>query len=258
MTPASPSLSPRLLPVITLATISASLLVAVLTAQLIEPTLLHGWRLVKLVLGSVIVSSSLGLLPILLALRLTRWPLWLRTVLAVQLGSAHGALWLIWAEPIFATHLSEVAAQLLPVWVLSGVGGLVVGLVLVPALPNHARLTGPMVVGCSTALLLGVATCSLLLACLLLFLFSDGTTLHILPHPTAPITALVVSDSCGATCRCTVRVDLKAEHRSVREVYRGRDCDAEASWQSPVLLYIQDNDGEKLDLDIRTLGLSVP
>jgi hypothetical protein len=254
--PHSPSLN--LLPVLTVATSITAMLVAVLTAGVVAPTLLVSWRIIELMLGNLLVCGSLGLLAGLLTLVLVPRALWLRVLVAVPLGAIHGALWFSVVARTFASQVADVASALLLGWVLSGISGLVVGLALLPARVSHDRLTHPTVVGIAIGLLLMVANGSFVSVCLLGFLLDDGTVLHTVPHPTAPITALVVSDSCGATCRCTVRVDLKAEHRYVRDVYRGTGCDAEAFWQSPVLLHIQDNDGGKLDMDIRSLGLSVP
>jgi len=133
MTPASPNLSPRLLPVISLATIISSMLVAVLTARAVEPTLLRIWNIIEFVLGNLLVSGTLGLLVGLLALWVMRWPLWLRIIVTVLLGTIHGTLWHSVVASIFEARLANVLVPL-PVWVLSGVGGLVVGLVLIPTL----------------------------------------------------------------------------------------------------------------------------
>lgn len=86
-----------------------------------------------------------------------------------------------------------------------------------------------------------------------------GATLHVAPPPSAPITALVIEDDCGATCECHMQVDLKTDRQYFREVYRRwKACDAEVSWRSPLLLHILDDDGGERDLDIRSWGLAAP
>jgi hypothetical protein len=165
----------------------------------------------------------------------------------------------MWASRTFESRLAEVALPLLPVWMLSGAGGLVIGLVLIPAAARRAPLAHTAVVTLCSAILLALAGPGFVAQCLLGVILDDGVVQHTVPHPKAPIIALVIRDDCGATCGCHMRVDLKTDHRYVREVYRGpRACDAEASWQSPVLLHIQDDDGGVRDLDIGSLGLSEP
>jgi hypothetical protein len=245
--------------VIALATIIASTLVAVLAAWVVEPIPLDTWPTITLVLGSLLTDGSLGLLAGLLALLVLRWLFWLRAAVAIPLGAAHHYLWLMWASRTFESRLAEVALPLLPVWMLSGAGGLVVGLVLIPGAARRARLTHTAVVTLCSTILLALAGPAFVAQCLLGVILDDGIVQHTVPHPKAPITALVIRDDCGATCGCHMRVDLKTDHHYLREVYRGpRACDAEVSWQSPVLLHIQDDDGGERDLDIRTLGLSVP
>lgn len=80
---------------------------------------------------------------------------------------------------------------------------------------------------------------------------------HSVVSPDNQITALVISDGCGATCGCTIRVDLKTNKKRIEEVWRGIDvCDATIIWLSPTDFYVLDDEGQRTQINVRTLGLS--
>jgi hypothetical protein len=74
--------------------------------------------------------------------------------------------------------------------------------------------------------------------------------------PDQRVTALVISDDCGATCSCSLRVDLKTEQRYVREVYRNDACKAWITWQSRTRFRIEADNGGDQQLDIAAFGLA--
>ncbi len=85
----------------------------------------------------------------------------------------------------------------------------------------------------------------------------DGVVLHTVVSPDNHINALVVSDDCGATCSCQVRVDIQISDRLFREVYRSyRACDATVTWRSPTELVVRDDGGGQERLDLRSLGIT--
>ncbi len=118
-----------------------------------------------------------------------------------------------------------------------------------------------------TISLLGVVACAIFVCpfvlqiaggiCLGILMSSGESIVHSIPGPDNQITALVVSDSCGVTCGCTVRVDLTTDDQHVEEIWRGIDvCDATVTWLSATELNIVDDKEQQTQIDIRVLGLS--
>jgi hypothetical protein len=69
--------------------------------------------------------------------------------------------------------------------------------------------------------------------------------------------ALVMSDSCGATCKCAVRVDVKAANSYQKQIWRGLDaCDATVTWLNNAKLNIVDDNGKQTQIDLKMNGLS--
>ncbi|MEW5958219.1 MAG: hypothetical protein AB1801_10875 [Chloroflexota bacterium] len=89
-------------------------------------------------------------------------------------------------------------------------------------------------------------------------LMSSGeTVLHSTPSPDNKITALVISDGCGITCGCTVRVDLKKNDQYIEDIWRGIDvCEATVIWLSPTEFNILDDNNQSTRIDVHTVGLS--
>ncbi|MBN1991318.1 MAG: hypothetical protein JW953_01335 [Anaerolineae bacterium] len=86
---------------------------------------------------------------------------------------------------------------------------------------------------------------------------SGESVLHITASPDDQITAIIVSDGCGITCRCTVRVDLKTKDQYLENIWRGNDvCDATVTWISDREFYILDDKNQQTRIDVRALGLT--
>jgi hypothetical protein len=89
-----------------------------------------------------------------------------------------------------------------------------------------------------------------------LLMASGESVVHSAVSPDNQITALVISDSCGATCGCTVRVDLKTDDQYFETVWRGIDvCDATVTWLNPTEFYVLDDRGQWTQLNVQMLGL---
>ena len=115
--------------------------------------------------------------------------------------------------------------------------------------------------------LLGLTACGLIIlifvpqiigGIFLGILMSSGeSVLHTNASPNDQITAIVVSGSCGITCGCTVRVDLRTDDQYIKDIWRGNDvCDATITWISDREFYILYNKNQQTRIDVHTLGLT--
>lgn len=87
-------------------------------------------------------------------------------------------------------------------------------------------------------------------------LMSSGgdTILHSDPNPNNTIIVHVVSDSCGATCDCSTRIDITFGQETKEGVYRVHDaCDLEIKWLDEYRFEVIDKWGETVVLDARDL-----
>ena len=130
-----------------------------------------------------------------------------------------------------------------------------------PAKSHIFRQVGSIIgwLGLSACLLVVGLLCPQIIGGIVLgmLMASGESALHSVVSLDNQITALVISDSCGATCGCTVRVDLKTDDQYLEEVWRGIEvCDATVTWLSPTELYILDDNDQRARIDARSLGLS--
>ncbi len=123
--------------------------------------------------------------------------------------------------------------------------------------PTVVLRTAMVVVVCLIVIVGFVSFWANVLMTLITWGSGTGVVLHTVVSPDAQITALVVSDDCGATCSCRVRVDVQTSDRLFEAVYRSyRACDATVTWRSPTELDVRDDVGGQQHLDLRSLGIT--
>ena len=117
-------------------------------------------------------------------------------------------------------------------------------------------------IGWGILILCGLVVCSFISliggGIFLGILMSSGESeLHSVANSSNQIIALAISDGCGATCGCTVRVDVKTDDQYVKEVWRGIDiCDITITWLTAAEFTISANGEQQAQIDVRSLGLS--
>lgn len=80
---------------------------------------------------------------------------------------------------------------------------------------------------------------------------------HSVPSPDNTISALVISDDCGATCGCRMRVDLQSGDQYLKEVFRDEEaCDASITWQDAEHFEVQTDSGKSTVIDVNVWGLA--
>ncbi|MEO8611623.1 MAG: DUF5412 family protein [Chloroflexota bacterium] len=80
---------------------------------------------------------------------------------------------------------------------------------------------------------------------------------HSVSSPDNKVIALVISDNCGATCGCRIRVDLQTGDNIRKEVFRDeKSCDASVVWLDDNRFEVQPDSGKSMVIDVNTLGLA--
>jgi len=174
---------------------------------------------------------------------------------ALLLALRHGLLWswALWA--LFAPIMAGFQISFALPWILSSLCGVLAVPTIYP--PIQGRLV-QYLHGDSISLLVLFGIFALFSSCALAIMLwlGDGVIQQRVLNPNQRITALVIRDDCGATCRCEVRVDLKTQTDYRREVYRSYSaCDATIVWQNASELDIWDDDGRHQHVNIQALGL---
>ncbi len=123
--------------------------------------------------------------------------------------------------------------------------------------PTIVLRTGMVVVVCIIVIVCSVSFWANVVMSMIRWGNGYGVVLRTVVSPDTQISALVVSDDCGATCSCRVRVDVKTSDRLFEEVYRSyRACDATVRWLSPTELDVRDDVGGHQRLNLRSLGIT--
>jgi hypothetical protein len=126
-----------------------------------------------------------------------------------------------------------------------------------PQLPSIRSVlikSGCVVVLLTPLILLCVAAIILLPSIPFLYLMAFGhrdTILHSAASPNQTMEAYLISDGCGATCDCTVRLDIQTESAYHRSVWRGIDiCDASITWVDNSKLLLSESPAEVYVVDL--------
>jgi hypothetical protein len=121
--------------------------------------------------------------------------------------------------------------------------------------PLGERIVAPFAVGVTSITCQFVVIWSCVSA-ILAPLLQNGTVLHTIKNPSGQIAAVVISDGCGITCGCTIRVDLQTPKQYYKEVLRRVDvCDADIVWMSDTTFEISSYDQGYERFDIGSLGI---
>jgi hypothetical protein len=206
-----------------------------------------------LLLGTIAVIASLVVVAWLCS-SVCPWPVVL--LLAVPLGALHGFVWARVIENALVSVLANFAIPLGPVWIVASICGLVGAGLIQLVLPHRISTSRLTIIGVSALLISFFGPGLLLASCMWGLLLDDGVVEETTHSPDQRVTALVIGDDCGATCSCSLRVDLKTEQRYVREVYRSDACEAWITWQSQTRFRIEDDNGGDQQIDMATFGLA--
>ncbi len=108
--------------------------------------------------------------------------------------------------------------------------------------------------------ILGVFAAGIFYAALIVFAVSNSkndVVQHSVSSPDNKVIALVISDNCGATCGCRIRVDLQTGDNIRKEVFRDeKSCDASVVWLDDNRFEVQPDSGKSMVIDVNTLGLA--
>ena len=119
------------------------------------------------------------------------------------------------------------------------------------------RVAVAMIVVLLLASLWAFLCCPVLGGLFMGILMSMGESVNqTVPSPAGDMAVLVVSDGCGATCACTVRIDLRTTERYFKEIYRVVDsCDVTVTWLDSTTFRIVDRSGVETVIDLRALEI---
>jgi len=240
-------------PITAFGTTFAGMLSALLTAWCYGLGDQYGWDILGFVLGTIAVVDSLVVVAWMCSSFLP-WPLIF--LIAWPVGALHGLVWAGLVGSGLQPVLANFTVPLHIPWIIGSIGGLV-GAALVQPFRPYSITTHPITLISLSALLIAFFGPGLVLAsCLLALLLDDGVVEEATRSPDRRVTALVIGDDCGATCSCSLRVDLKTDQRYVREVYRSDACAAWVTWQDQTHFRIEDDDGGDQQVDLHTFGLA--
>lgn len=199
----------------------------------------YSWDVVGFVLGTCVVMGSLALLACSTILWAHQGSRCLVGCIAVALGLLHGYAWSAITTSQLEVTVANFAIPFAPPWMAGSSCGFLVAAAIQRHVAHRRMVSAGPVIGSSLLLVVVFCPGLLLASCMLTLLQDDGVTQHVVPRPDGQWTAYVIRDDCGATCGCTVRVDIRTDRRYVREVFRsGTDCDAVVTWQSPHIIAV--------------------
>jgi hypothetical protein len=244
------------LPMLAVSTAFIGMTSALLTAWFYGLGQQYGGDIAGVLLGTIFVIASVVVVACFLAFGNLWWPRPIAVLVAFPLGAFHGYVWAVvaskWLEPVLANFTFPLG----PPWIVGSICALL-GAATLPAMLPHKLLRSQITLVGASALLLAFFGPGLLLAsCMLALLLDDGVVQASAQSPDKRVTALVIRDDCGATCSCTIRVDLKSAQRYVREIYRSDACDGTVTWQNATQFRVRDDDGGQQQFDTRMFGLS--
>ena len=252
----SPLVLLQSLPMLALSTTPIGMTSALLTAWFYGLGEQYGGDIAGVLLGTIAVIASVVVVACVLALAGLWWPRPIAILVAFPLGGLNGYVWTELASRWFEPVLANFTFPLGPPWIVGSICGLLGAAALPTILPRKLMSSQITLVGSSALLLAFFGPGLLLAACMFALLLDDGLVQYSARSPDQRITALVIGDDCGATCSCSIRVDLKTDQRYIREVYRSDACDGTVTWLSATQFDIRDDDGGQQQLDTRMFGLT--